>query len=189
MKDKSNLYLFAIGGTGARVVRSLTMLLASGKLCESSSSSVRHTDIVLAEITGSDVNSIVNDISSHSILIVTEKIGMYYIRQGKTKSERFITRYNKLSTSDDNTNDIAVISWQVISNGVRFVLNYTKESNIVFEKDSIYPANLYKEDYNNKQKYAILLPSYEFISLNQEQINNNFIEVTKEEYDNRTNEL
>ena len=66
---------------------------------------------------------------------------------------------------------------------------YIKESNIIFEKDSIYPANLYKEDYNNKQKYAILLPSYEFISLNQEQINNNFIEVTKKEYDNRTNEL
>lgn len=66
---------------------------------------------------------------------------------------------------------------------------YIKESNIVFEKDNIYPANLYKEDYNNKQKYAILLPSYEFISLNQEQINDNFIEVTKEEYDSRTNEL
>lgn len=30
MKDNSKLYLFAIGGTGARVVRSLTMLLASG---------------------------------------------------------------------------------------------------------------------------------------------------------------
>ena len=30
MKDNSRLFLFAIGGTGARVVRSLTMLLASG---------------------------------------------------------------------------------------------------------------------------------------------------------------
>lgn len=30
MNDNSKLYLFAIGGTGARVVRSLTMLLASG---------------------------------------------------------------------------------------------------------------------------------------------------------------
>ena len=129
-------------------------------VCESSSSSVRHTDIVLAEITGSDVNSIVNDISSHSILIVMEKIGMYYIRQGKTKSERFITRYNKLSTSDDNTNDIAVISWQVISNGVRFVLNYTKESNI--KHRFIYPEAVVNSeigtssaDYPNVIRYKV----------------------------------
>ena len=144
---------------GRSLTRS-TMLLASGKLCESSSSSVRHTDIVLAEITGSDVNSIVSDIGSHSILIVMEKIGMYYIRQGKTKSERFITRYNKLSTSDDNTNDIAVISCQVISNGVRFVLNYTKESNI--KHRFIYPEAVVNSeigtssaDYPNVIRYKV----------------------------------
>lgn len=66
---------------------------------------------------------------------------------------------------------------------------YTGETNIVFIKDTIYPVNLYKDGYPEKQKYAVLLPSWEYITLNQEQIDNNFIEVTKEEYDNRTNKL
>ena len=114
---------------------------------------------------------------------IVESINIAVNRALKELEENIINKY-KYSILNEN--------WHFTSGDFidqEKYYKYIKESNIVFEKDSIYPANLYKEDYNNKQKYAILLPSYEFISLNQEQINNNFIEVTKEEYDNRTNEL
>ena len=114
---------------------------------------------------------------------IVESINIAVNRALKELEENIINKY-KYSILNEN--------WHFTSGDFidqEKYYKYIKESNIIFEKDSIYPANLYKEDYNNKQKYAILLPSYEFISLNQEQINNNFIEVTKEEYDNRTNEL
>lgn len=114
---------------------------------------------------------------------IVESINIAVNRALKELEENIINKY-KYSILNEN--------WHFTSGDFidqEKYYKYIKESNIVFEKDNIYPANLYKEDYNNEQKYAILLPSYEFISLNQEQINNNFIEVTKEEYDNRTNEL
>ena len=114
---------------------------------------------------------------------IVESINIAVNRALKELEENIINKY-KYSILNEN--------WHFTSGDFidqEKYYKYIKESNIIFEKDSIDPANLYKEDYCNEQKYAILLPSYEFISLNQEQINNNFIEVTKEEYDNRTNEL
>ena len=114
---------------------------------------------------------------------IVESINIAVNRALKELEENIINKY-KYSILNEN--------WHFTSGDFidqEKYYKYIKESNIIFEKDSIYPANLYQEDYCNEQKYAILLPSYEFISLNQEQINNNFIEVTKEEYDNRTNEL
>ena len=114
---------------------------------------------------------------------IVESINIAVNRALKELEENIINKY-KYSILNENWH---FTSGDFISQEKYY--KYIKESNIIFEKDSIYPANLYQEDYRNEQKYAILLPSYEFISLNQEQINNNFIEVTKEEYDNRTNEL
>lgn len=114
---------------------------------------------------------------------IVESINIAVNRALKELEENIINKY-KYSILNEN--------WHFTSGDFidqEKYYKYIKESNIVFEKDNIYPTNLYQEDYRNEQKYAILLPSYEFISLNQEQINNNFIEVTKEEYDNRTNEL
>ena len=114
---------------------------------------------------------------------IVESINIAVNRALKELEENIINKY-KYSILNDN--------WHFTSGDFidqEKYYKYIKESNIVFEKDNIYPANLYQEDYRNEQKYAILLPSYEFISLNQEQISNNFIEVTKEEYDSRTNEL
>ena len=114
---------------------------------------------------------------------IVESINIAVNRALKELEENIINKY-KYSILNEN--------WHFTSGDFidqEKYYKYIKESNIVFEKDNIYPANLYQEDYRNEQKYAILLPSYEFISLNQEQINNNFIEVTKEEYDSRTNEL
>ena len=114
---------------------------------------------------------------------IVESINIAVNRALKELEENIINKY-KYSILNENWH---FTSGDFISQEKYY--KYIKESNIIFEKDSIYPANLYQEDYRNEQKYAILLPSYEFISLNQEQINNNFIEVTKKEYDNRTNEL
>ena len=114
---------------------------------------------------------------------IVESINIAVNRALKELEENIINKY-KYSILNDNWH---FTSGDFISQEKYY--KYIKESNIIFEKDSIYPTNLYQEDYRNEQKYAILLPSYEFISLNQEQINNNFIEVPKEEYDNRTNEL
>ena len=114
---------------------------------------------------------------------IVESINIAVNRALKELEENIINKY-KYSILNENWH---FTSGDFISQEKYY--KYIKESNIIFEKDSIYPANLYQEDYRHEQKYAILLPSYEFISLNQEQINNNFIEVTKKEYDNRTNEL
>lgn len=88
----SKIYVFGIGGTGARVIRSLTMLLASGvKLGES-------IDIVIPVIIDPDRSN--GDLTRTITLLKTYKSLHDQLQFGKnSKSEFFKTNIDDLNTS------------------------------------------------------------------------------------------